>query len=294
MGYTNIAIIYNPTSTGSSELLARELEAQLRKRKPAQDVTLIATEYAGHAEELTYSIAHETKRPLIISSSGDGGYHEVVNGAIRAQLEGATPTTGLLPAGNANDHHRNLHKNDLLEQILHEKKTTIDILKLTAHSKGKVIERYTHSYIGIGITPIVAAELNKNRLNLLTEAWIVISSLLRRRSVRLVINDSTKHYESIIFSNVATMSKYLRVSQSSDIADGKFEVTIMERRGWWQFIATLLKASSTGIREDGKESSFSLTTVRRTLLQADGEVIAIDANSDIHISIEKHALTSVV
>ena len=85
MTYTTIAIIYNPKSTGQSEELAQEFAADIRQQLPNQKVELIATQHAGHAEELAYELASSSSNPLIISSSGDGGYNEVVNGAIKAQ-----------------------------------------------------------------------------------------------------------------------------------------------------------------------------------------------------------------
>ena len=120
MTFSTIAIIYNPNSTGSSRKLAEEYANILQKRMPAQKIELIGTEHAGHAEELAYSIAKNSKHPLIISSSGDGGYNEVINGAYKAREEGANPITSLLPAGNANDHFRNLSSDDLVEHIVNE------------------------------------------------------------------------------------------------------------------------------------------------------------------------------
>jgi diacylglycerol kinase family enzyme len=294
MSYTTIAIIYNPISTGSSERLARDLEKRLRADLPGQAIELIGTEYKGHGSELAYSIAMASKKPLIISSSGDGGYHEVINGAMRAQNEGAHPTTGLLPAGNANDHHRNLHDEDIVSKIKQQKSTKIDLLKMNGISKGEKVELYAHSYIGLGLTPFVGKELNKTKLNAMAETWVVIRALLSLRSVKLKMNGIVGRYESIIFSNVDTMSKYLSVSQSSSMTDGKFEVTIFGHRSKLQLIATLLKASTQGVKEDHRVGEFSLQTVHKTLVQADGEVIALDAKSNIDIIVQPQVLSCIV
>lgn len=294
MSYTTIAIIYNPISTGSSERLARDLEKRLRADLPGQAIELIGTEYKGHGSELAYSIAMASKRPLIISSSGDGGYHEVINGAMRAQNEGAHPTTGVLPAGNANDHHRNLHDEDIVSKIKQQKSTKIDLLMMNGISKGEKVELYAHSYIGLGLTPFVGKELNKTKLNAMAETWVVIRALLSLRSVKLKMNGIVGRYESIIFSNVDTMSKYLSVSQSSSMTDGKFEVTIFGHRSKLQLIATLLKASTQGVKEDHRVGKFSLQTVHKTLVQADGEVIALDAKSNIDIIVQPQVLSCIV
>lgn len=294
MSYTTIAIIYNPNSTGSSGQMAKELEAQLKERFPKQKVELIATKRIGHGKELAYSIAMASKNPLIISSSGDGGYHDVVNGAMRAQKEGAHPTTGLLPAGNANDHYRNLHGDDLLDRIEQQTSTKIDLLKINSVSDGERIELYAHSYIGFGLTPFVGKELNKTKLNAIRESWLVVRSLFAMKSVKLKIGDQPRRYESVIFSNVDTMSKYLAVSEPSSVTDGKFEVTIFERRSKLQLIMTLLKASTQGVQEDHAVHEFSLQTVNKTLVQADGEIITLDAGSNVDITVEPQVLECIV
>lgn len=294
MNYSTIAIIYNPTSTGSSEHLAKDFAAALHQALPEQSIELIATEHAGHAEELAYDIATNSARPLIISSSGDGGYHEVVNGAMKAQAEGAHPVTSLLPAGNANDHYRNLHDGDLVEQIASGTTTAIDLLKLSSRTKGQPVERYAHSYIGFGLTPLVGKELNKVKLSLLTEFFVVARALLTIKPVRLKIGDKARRYESVICSNVDEMSKYLKISQPSSIRDGKFEVTIFKRRNKLRLIMTLLKASLQGVHEDQQVSEFTLATVQPTLVQADGEIIRLDAQSEVRITTAHRALTCVV
>ncbi|MNR55972.1 hypothetical protein D3C85_1764510 [compost metagenome] len=90
------------------------------------------------------------------------------------------------------------------------------------------------------------------------------------------------------------MSKYLSVSQPSSITDGKFEVTIFERRSKMQLIMTLLKASTQGVQEDHTVHEFSLETVNKTLVQADGEIIVLDANSNVSIKAERQTLNCIV
>ena len=58
------------------------------------------TNHTGHATELAREAA-ATGSPLIVSDSGDGGYNEVVNGA--------------MASGNANHHARFMHDEPLVE-----------------------------------------------------------------------------------------------------------------------------------------------------------------------------------
>lgn len=294
MKYSSITILYNPNSTGSSHELAKQFKTDVLKRLPSQKISLKATEHAGHGEELAYSLAKASKNPLIISSSGDGGYHEVVNGAMRAQHEGFTPTTSLLPAGNANDHYHNLHSDDLVDLIARGEHTQIDLLKITGTSKGKTIERYGHSYIGFGLTPHVGKELNKTKLNVFNQVWIVAKALLELKSVKLQVNNKTRSYDSIVFSNIDRMSKVLKISQPSSVSDGKFEVTIFRSRNKLKLILQLFKSTIIPAKEDHQVESFKLKTVKTTLVQVDGEIISIDPQSDVSITIDKQALRCIV
>lgn len=294
MTYTKISVIYNPNSTGSSKELARQFKKELLAKLPKQSIELIATDHAGHGEELAYEIATSQKKPLIISASGDGGYNEVVNGALKAQKEGAHPATGLLPAGNANDHYHNVHDKSIVDMIVDGDEKQIDVLQIQGMSNGEKLSRYAHSYIGLGVTPHVAKELNKTKLNVFNQIVIVAKALLSSGAVKLVIDNEAHHYDSLIFSNIDKMSKVLKISQPSRISDGKFEVTIFRKRNKLRLIAILLQASITGVKEDTQAKRFDFTTVRRTLVQLDGEIITLDAGSQTKITIDKQLLRCVV
>src|SRR4051794_35588548 len=121
--FSVICIIYNPNSTGPSEDLARKLADDIRTT--GAEINLLPTEHAGHATELAFDIATRHDNPLIISSSGDGGYNEVINGALRAQENGAHPVCAVLPAGNANDHSHALSDRPLAEAVRKGKVTNI-------------------------------------------------------------------------------------------------------------------------------------------------------------------------
>lgn len=295
MDYTAITIIYNPNSTGPSKSLAQKLQTQLHTAMPQQKVELVATEHAGHAELLAYEAAQASKRPLIISSSGDGGYNEVINGALRAQQAGAEPTVGLLPGGNANDHFQNLHDGkQLVDHIAHSKPAKLDVLRISSTSADKPFERYAHSYIGFGLTPAVGKELNKANLNFFAEMLIVARALFALKPVGLLIGSKSRPYDSVIFSNIDVMAKYLRVSTPSSVTDGKFEVTIFQNHNRLRLLWTLLKASVMGVEEDMQVSKFDLRTISETLVQVDGEIFTLDAKSTVNITIGHRLLATLI
>jgi diacylglycerol kinase family enzyme len=294
-GYSAITIIYNPNSTGSGKALALALEKQLRKTLKKQAVAVVPTEYKGHAERLAYELAQATSRPLIISSSGDGGYHEIVNGVMRARHAGAQAVTGLLPAGNANDHFRNLHEHDMLEAMQSGLVQTIDLLKLSyTDETGAARSRYAHSYIGLGLTPQAGEELNKHRLNPFIETWIILKVLLSLRPVRLRVKGGLRTYDSLIFSNIPRMSKVLSLSDIADARDGKFEVTAFRRHSKIRLIMRLFAASTTGLHGTRQASEFSFRTLKSSEIQLDGEILTLPPKTDATVSIEPLALRCIV
>lgn len=290
MNFSKIAIIYNPNSTGPSRKIATDLKQQLDKKFPAKTIRIYPTKYAGHGEKIAYDVAKSSKRPLIISSSGDGGYNEVINGAMRAQDEGAHPTVGLLPGGNANDHYNNLHERDTMTRILSGKGTKVDVL----HLKGGSIDRYAHSYIGLGLTPWAGKMLTETKLNHINQIGIVLKALFTVRPTKIRTAKGIASYSSVVFSNVDVMAKVLRVSQDSKINDGKFEITSFKESSRLKLIAHLFKASTTGVKEDKKVRHYSFETIRKTLIQLDGEVYPINAKTKVAIEAEHQALETIV
>ena len=292
--YTSITIIYNPNSTGSSEAMARDMLERLKQASVRPVAELIATDHAGHGEKLAYELASATAHPLVISASGDGGYHDVVNGLMRAKQDGFNPVAGLLPAGNANDHFHALHDEDIVEAIIARKTQTIDLLKMRAMVKGELFERYAHSYIGIGLTPKVGRELNKTQLNRFNEVWIALKVLITLRPVHVTVNGRSRILDSLVFSNVNKMSKVLSLSEEADVRDGHFEVTAFERRHKLRLITRLLKASTLGLKGTRHVSEYAFTTTKALLIQLDGEIVTLDANSDVVITLEHAALECIV
>jgi diacylglycerol kinase (ATP) len=293
--YDAITIIYNPKSTGPSQAKAQELYDALKMKLRRTTVILKPTKRAGHAEELAYKAARKHKKTLIISSSGDGGYHEVVNGVLRAQSEGAKPTVGLLPAGNANDHFHSLHGDkSLVEAIAKKKSYSIDALKLTAEVHGKPYERYAHSYIGLGLTPHVGRELNRHQLNRLLEMWLTLKVFLTLRPVHLVVEGKPRTFYSLIFSNVRRMGKFLTISQIADARDGKFEVTRLVHGTKRHLFGHFFKGVVHGFRHSEQAKEFNFRTTRRTLVQLDGEVVRIDADTEATISIEPKVIHCII
>lgn len=301
MRYTAIAIIYNPMSTGPSKTYALRLRRELRQALPElkDRINTVLTEYAGHAEVLAYELAKASEHPLIIASGGDGSYHEVVNGAMRAQAEGARPVCGLLPGGNANDHHRAMHADPVEDMIIHGRTHIIDLLHIETRGRAKdgtpkVWQRYAHSYCGFGLTAEAGRELNKHKLNRIKEALLVLRTFRRLRAKRVIVRGRKRTYTSLVCSNIHRMSKVLKLSDSAKPHDGKFEITAVRGRSKRKLVLSLFLASTRGFPEVTQTDKYVFTTIRPLRLQIDGEIYRIAADTEVRITVAPRILRCVV
>lgn len=281
--YSHIAIIYNPNSTGDSQQAAEDLTDYINAHDKKVKVELIPTKHAGHAEELAYKLAKKHSNPLIISSSGDGGYHEVINGAMTAQLEGASPICAVLPAGNANDHHNDITDSPLRRLVVKENISRIDLLKIETTSGKKRTVRYGHSYIGLGLTPTVAIELNRHSLSALKELSIVLRSFYRFRPFKIKVKDETLTHDSLIISNIGRMAKVLSLERSA-LDDGIFEVSIFPHGNKLLLLKKLLMAATKGLKPDLRTKRYEFTVMKDTPMQVDGEIASLKKDDKVIVT----------
>lgn len=292
--FKQIAIIYNPNSTGPSKLAAKWLERGLRRRLPDTPVDLIATKHAGHAESIAYDYAVKYSPVLVISSSGDGGYHEVVNGIMNASSDNSDAFCAVLPAGNANDHRRAVREGPLLKAIVRGDVSKIDLLKATIVDKNSTTVRYAHSYIGFGLTPEIAVELNKHQLNWLKESWIALKAFYKLKPFYAIIEGREQRYDSIVCANIPRMAKFLKVAPKANVTDGLFEVITFPANAKIKLVMSLLRAATVGMKHDRVENKFEVMTVSTMPMQLDGEVHLLERDQTITITSAPKALKTIL
>jgi diacylglycerol kinase (ATP) len=292
MRFDEILIIFNPNSTGNSKKNAYAFAYELEQRMPKQRVTVTATKHAGHAETLAKEYASRKNKVLIVSSSGDGGYNEVVNGVM--SVKNGNAVTAVLPSGNANDHATALGSDDLAKAVVAGKVQKIELLKIATKVGGESWERYAHSYIGFGLTPKVGRELTLRRLNALTEKWHVFYHLLKFKHVDLTVKKEVRRFSSIVFATISRMSKVVKLDQNAQKNDGKMEVYETDYRSFWQLLSMLAHASLRGLSKNHRLASYELLTLSKTLVQLDGEVFTIDADTKVRVTCEKDALETIL
>lgn len=294
--YSHIGIIYNPVSSGNAQAKAKNLHKQLQSKLPDLPIDLRGTDYAGHAEELAYELAAGSRHPLLVSVSGDGGYHEVINGALRAEQAHKTrPVCAVYGAGNANDHHRALRKKPLVKAILEDIEQRIDLLEVvTTDSNGQADTRFAHSYIGLGITPLVATELNRRQLNHWRELLLVATTFWRYKPFVIEVAGKRQQYDSIVFANINKMAKVVKLSKNGRPDDGRFEVIELPHNRKLGLVSTAARAALFGLGPQPRRKSSSFKVVEDIPMQLDGELKELKAGGTVHVRIAPHKLRTLL
>jgi diacylglycerol kinase family enzyme len=283
-------VVFNPHSTGDAPALAAELQADLAERLPDLPVRLEPTQYAGHARVLAGEAA-ATGRPLVVSVSGDGGYNEVVDGVVKAGNDRAV--CAVKAAGNANDHRRATRERPLVDAIVAGEVKRIDLLRLTIGRGTDARVQYAHSYIGMGLTPVVAIDLEKGGKGSFREIVSVVRTFAGFRPFTIELEDGRRRsFDSLLFANIAEMAKYATLSETGRPDDGRFEVITLPHTAKWRVLATALRAAIRGLGPQPTARHYSFTTIKPIPLQVDGELLALDPGTPVRVDIAPAALAT--
>jgi diacylglycerol kinase (ATP) len=287
--FDRIVLIYNPHSTGNAPRLAEELHADLTSRLPEVPVVMRPTEHAGHARDLAREAA-QTGRPLIVSVSGDGGYNEVVNGVMQAGNDHAV--CAVKAAGNANDHRRTTAERPLVDAVVAGEVRPIDLLRLTVGDDART--QYAHSYIGLGLTPLVAIDLEKGGKGSFKEIASVVRTFARFRPFTIQLEgDGRRSFDSLLFANITEMAKHATLSETGRPDDGRFEVITLPHTAKWRILGVALRAATRGLGPQPTAEHYAFTTLNPIPLQLDGELLTLDASTPVRIDIAPRALATV-
>jgi diacylglycerol kinase (ATP) len=296
--FTRILIIFNPNSTGDAPAIAKETAQSLQSHYKKEQILLSPTKHAGHATTIAEQAARLYSRPLIISVSGDGGYHEVINGVRSAIDSGKAkdPVVTVIGAGNANDHYRVVHKKRTISEIIDNEPQPIDLIKVIVSPQdgSRPKQYYAHSYVGIGLTPRIAEELNRNKLNPIKEVKIILQALFSIRPTKIEHGGKKYSVDSLIFANISQMAKVLTLTDNNSLHDGKFELIDIKHTNIFGLLLTLLRAATVGLKRQPKSDNYSFALLEDHPLQIDGEIIQCKKNDSVTVSSAKNAVTSLL
>ncbi|MDO2933133.1 diacylglycerol/lipid kinase family protein [Paeniglutamicibacter sulfureus] len=289
--FESIVIIFNPNSTGNAPKLAEELRDRLADRLPYRaDISLQPTEHAGHAVELAREAAANHANVLVVSVSGDGGYNEVVNGVMQSGNREAV--CAVMAAGNANDHRSSIGTKPLDEAIAEGHVRRIDLLNIATGEGGDLTGEYAHSYIGFGLTPVVAIDLEKGSKGALKEMVSVVRTFSKFTPFEMQhSNGQHLKLDSLVFANIPEMAKYATLSEADDQPrDGKFEVIILPHQPKWRVLLTAARAATKGLGDQPSTDHYEFTTLKPIPYQIDGEVRSAAANTVVRVTSVPRAL----
>jgi diacylglycerol kinase (ATP) len=286
--FDSVELIFNPNSTGNAHERAEQLHRELAERLPELPATLRPTEHAGHGREIARDAAR-SGHPLVVSVSGDGGYNDVVNGLMDAGSD--TAYAAVLAAGNANDHRRVTRDRPLADAIVAGDVTRLDLLKMSVDDGRE--PRFAHSYIGLGITPTVALELERGGKGSIREIISTIRTFSRFRPFQIETDSGTESFDSVIFANIREMAKYAVLSEEGSPEDGRFEVIVLRHTAKWRVLAFALRAAIRGLGPQPTARHYGFRTVDPMPVQIDGEVSGFEAGVSVTVEIAPMALATI-
>ncbi len=293
-----VVVVLNPNSTGDGPANARGLAEELAERVPQLRVRLAETQHAGHAEDIAHDAvaeAGEAGGVLVVSASGDGGYHEVVNGVVRAQRTGrGVGAAAVLASGNANDHATATQERPLADAVVEAAEgggfDRMDLLEVAATGQEP---RVAHSYVGVGITPVAAAALNEHDLDAAKETYLVVRAFWRYRPLTVVHDGREVRIDSLVFANIDRMAKYAQLSSTSAPDDGRFETLLIPHRSKLRLLAEFLRVLRGRFEVESREAPYTFTTRNPMPLQMDGEVVSVPGGTDVTVRCLPLALRTV-
>ncbi|GAA0318202.1 diacylglycerol kinase family lipid kinase [Kineococcus aurantiacus] len=284
---SRVVVVLNPNSTGDGPSNARALRDELDGVVP---VELVETQHAGHAEELARDAVRADAGTLVVSASGDGGYHEVVNGVVDA----GQGLAAVLPSGNANDHATAIQDRPLVEAIRAvvggEPVTRIDLLEVSGAGRRRV----AHSYVGVGISPVAAAALNEHDLDAVKESFLVVHAFWKYRPLTITHDGDDIQLDSLVFANIDRMAKYAQLADDSAPDDGRYETLLIPHRGKLRLLAEFARVLRGAHPVRSRSEPYEFRTHTPMPLQLDGEVFHVEAGSTVTVRCLPRALRTVL
>lgn len=286
--FDRILLIYNPAVGRAPAVLAERLYRELRNRAPDMPVSLLPTAFPGHGRTLAREAAGG--RPLLVSVSGDGGYNDVVNGAMDA---GGKAVCAVMGAGNANDHRRSTRSLPIADAIVRGQVRRMDLLRLTVGEGDRAWSRYAHSYVGFGLTPLMAIGIEKGVKGRFAELLSVARALRSLSPVDITRADGARAIlDSLILANISRIAKYGKVSEAGFPDDGMFEVVVLPHARKWRIGLMALRAVTVGLGARESVPSYRFTSTASIPLQIDGEVMEVGTGTPVLVESVHQALTT--
>jgi diacylglycerol kinase (ATP) len=200
----------------------------------------------------------------------------------------------VMAAGNANDHRRSTGERPLVDAVVAGNVRWIDLLRLTVGRGSEIRTQYAHSYIGLGLTPVVAVDLEKGGKGSFREIVSVVPTFARFRPFTIELEEGDRRsFDSLLFANIAGMAKYATLSETGRPDDGQLEVITLPHVAKWRVLGVALRAATRGLGPQPRARHYAFTTLKQIPLQLDGELLVLDAGTVVCVDIASRALATV-
>lgn len=301
--FKNILIIYNPASTNSKRVQKRL--AEIENLLPEVKITTIQTSPKGRQATQKAIVSKSSllgPDTLLCIAAGDGTVNVVIETLMLS--ENLTPNmrkTPILPlwGGNANDlaHMLNGYSQTAkLENIFKVGKIVeINPLKITLINKGDTNVRIAACYASFGATAFAANHINRPAHRGKKLASVPVMRLIAEASTigrafvnvsKFKIHEDDKHHNLYEYAliNGSRIAKFERVPIR--LTDNAFYMIKVTRKHpiVLLYLLQLLKRRRFG-RITSKQRIFEIK--QQTWLQLDGEVIKVEAGTQIKAELNK-------
>jgi YegS/Rv2252/BmrU family lipid kinase len=296
-------LIFNPVANqGSAQKSLPKVQELFKSFNFEYD--LILTDYHGHALDLAKKEA-ESGRAMIIAAGGDGTMNEVINGLMRADMQGKKlPILGVLPVGRGNDFSYGMSLPAEVEKniraIVEGKTRKIDIGIVVGgdYPQG----RYFGNGVGLGFDTVVGFEAAKVRWAKGAASYIVgliktISLYNTAPTYEIILDGETITQPSLLVSimNGKRMGGLFHMAPEGNPGDGVFNLCLASQVPQMKILPLATRFISGS--QEGHSAIRMLTSTKVKVkaingsipAHADGETICV-AGNELTIELIPHAI----
>lgn len=294
MNDTNrILIVLNPIAgKGSAGRRLSEIESLMHERRLSYDIH--QTEHVGHAIQVAMNAGAEGY-DIVVAAGGDGTVNEVVNGLMRASLNGKpVPRLATFSMGRGNDFSYGADIPATLEACVdvlakgESRALDVGLVKGGYFPLGK----YFANGMGIGFDTIVGLEAAKMKrvhgfMAYVLGALKTLAMFPNAPMIRLRYDDKVleQHSQQVSIMNGKRMGGTFFMAPHAENSDGRFELceaARLNRREMIDLMVRYTKGTQAGHKKIVTMSAqrLSITAPQGGLIvHADGETICIDGSS---------------
>ena len=274
----NIYLVLNPhAGIKKGNRVLEEVKPVFEKNDAK--ITIVHTEYPGHAKELINNVDLEAFDKLCVIG-GDGTFHEVINGLLTRNDTKKIPV-GLIPGGSGNSLMHTIGCLDTCKAaqiVISGNPKPLDVAKIEIGDQ--II--YSINIIGWGLVTDIGITAEKYRW--LGESRYTLVSLLeilrlKQRSAKLILNgnEEIEQFTFILALNTQHTGKGMFAAPKAKLDDGLIDLIVVREKGKMKLLHLLPKIFdgshiNSEIVEYHQVSSFSLIPEEDSVLNIDGEI----------------------